>query len=176
MEDLPSSRRVKLNFNVCSVVRLCRIVLQPGFLQCVANGREIPGCGHDLEALAEVINFFSTGIQDGHQDVILSIAFLRQLNDTLTVEHIGDGTCVRHVSAVLVHRGTHIRRGTVTVIGQALDEDRYPAVAITFICNGLPVRATGFLTRTALAGSLDIVIGNRRLFGLFNHVIQRRIR
>ena len=176
MENLPSSRCVKLNLNIGSVVRLCRIVLQPGFLQCVANGREIPCCGHDLEALAKVINLFGTGIQDGHQDVILGIAFLRQLNDTFTVEHIGDGPCVSHISAVLVHRGTHIRRSTVAVISQALDEDRYPTVAITFIRHGLPVRAAGFLTRTALTGALDIVIGNRRLLGLFNHVIQRWIR
>src|SRR6202012_229220 len=69
----------------------------------------------------------------------------------------------------------HVTRGAVAVVGQALDQYRDAVGAVALVHDRLVVGAAGFLAGAPLAGPFDVVVGYRRLLGLLDGVVQRRV-
>src|SRR5690606_26732273 len=58
---------------------------------------------------------------------------------------------------------------------QALDEDGDATRRVALVHDRLVVRATGLGARAALDGAVDVVVGHRRLLGLLDGVVERRV-
>ena len=142
----------------------------------VLDGRDIARGADNLKALAQVVDLFGTSVEHGHEDVILGQLALGHEDQAGAGEHVGHGTGLTQVAAVLGHRGAHVRGRTVAVIGKALDEHGHAVRAVALVHDGLPVCATGLFAGAALAGTLDIVVRDGGLLGLLDHVVEGRVR
>src|SRR5699024_8656021 len=96
-------------------------------------------------------------------------------DDAHAGEHVGLRAGVGYGAVVAGHRGAHLAGGPVHDVGQALDEDRDTARAVTLVHDGLPVGPARLLTGAALARTLDVVVGHRGLLGLLDRVEQRGV-
>src|SRR5207248_1181619 len=129
-----------------------------------------------LEHLAEVVDLFGTGVEDGAQDVVLGQAVrLRDDDDALAVEQIGNRARVGQRSAVARERDTHLGRCAVAVVGEALDEYGDTAGCVALIHARLVVGAAGVEAGAASYGSVDVVVWHRTALGFRNCVGKGRI-
>ena len=144
----------------------------PASCSARADGDQIGRLADDLEGFAEIGDLLGTGVEHGHQDVVLGLAVLLERDDTLASEQVGDRTRVGHVAAVAGHRGANLTGRTVAVVGEALDQHGDTVGSVALVHDGLPVGAARFFTGAALAGALDVVVGDRRLLRLLDGVVQ----
>ena len=87
--------------------------------------------------------------------------FVRRYEMRLALEHPGNGTGVRHVSAGTIQNQTDIAKRTVTVIGQALDNQSGSRGAIAFIGDLFECHIAEF-AGTFFDCSVDIFTGHVR--------------
>ena len=73
------------------------------------------------------------------------------------------------------HRGADLHRGPVLVVGEALDEHRDAGGAVALVHDRLVLRAAGLRAGAALDRAVDVVVGDRRLLGLLDGVVERRV-
>src|SRR5215471_3819577 len=135
---------------------LGRLVLDARLLQGGPHRHQVGRLADHLVGLAEVIDLLGTGVEDGHQHVV----FAR----------------VGHRTAVAGKRDSHLGRRAVSVVGQALYEQRDPAGGVALVRHGLVRGAAGLKARAAADGPVDVVVGHRTALGLLHRVVQRRVR
>ena len=99
----------------------------------------------------------------------------RHDHDALAVEQERHRARVGQRAAVAGHRGADLHRGAVPVVGEALDEHRDAGRAVALVHDRLVVRAAGPRRRAALDRAVDVVVGDRRLLGLLDGVVERRV-
>ncbi len=124
---------------------------------------------------AVVLDFLGAGVQDGHQDVVLAEAVLRQRNDTLAGEEVADRTGIGDGAAVAGDGEADFGGGTVLVVGEALDQQRRALRAAAFVHDLGVVHHFAGEAGAALDGAVDVVSGDRGLLGLGDGEFQARV-
>src|SRR5882757_1258098 len=155
--------------------RLGRLVVVARVLQRLADRDQVGRLGHDLEAVAEVVDLLGARVEHGEQHVVLAEVTLGDDHDALAVEHVRHRARVGHVAAVAGHRGADLAGRAVAVVGQALDEHGDPVGSVALVRDRLPVGAAGLLARATFAGPLDVVRGHGGLPCLLDRVVERRV-
>jgi len=136
---------------------------------------EVGGLGDDLEAVAEVVDLLRAGVEDDLEQVVLRQGALRDDDDALAVEDVGDAAGVGELTAVAGQGRPHLRGRAVAVVGEALDEHRDTVRRVSLVGDALPVSAAGLGPGAALDRAVDVVVGDRGLLGLLDGVEERRI-
>src|SRR6185312_4046252 len=154
---------------------LRRFVVDARVLQRGAYPNEIARLTDDFEAVVEIVDFLCTGVEHRGQHIVLGEAVLRQRDETLAGEQIRHRTRVGHVAAVARHRDAYLARRAVAVVGQAFDQHRDTVGSVALVGDALVVGAACLLAGATLAGSLDVVVGDRVFLRLLNGVVQRRV-
>src|SRR3984885_1828679 len=152
-----------------------RLVVDLGFLQRLAGRDQVGRLRDHLERLAEVVDLLGAGVQDGGQHVVLAGAVLLDDDHALAVEQVAHRAGVGHRAAVAGERDAHIRRRSVPVVGQALDQDRHAAGTVALIGDVLVLGAARLRAAAALDRPVDVVVRDRVLLGLLDRVIQGRV-
>ena len=136
---------------------------------------QIGGIGDHGEHVAVVDHVFRTGVAGLLEQVVEVDALARNLDLALTLEVEADGTAGGQRAVALGQGGTDFGGGAVAVVGQALDDQADAGRRVALVYDVLVVGATGFFTRAALDGALDVVGRHGRFLGLVDGVVQRRV-
>src|SRR5215212_2366380 len=82
---------------------------------------------------------------------------------------------VRHGAAVARDGDPYVRGRAVAVVGQTLDQQCDAGWSVCLVHQGLVVSPAALGARTSLDGPVDVVVGDRGLFGLLDRVVERGI-
>ncbi len=173
-EHLACGVGVDLDAEVGDELGLGRVVVDPRLLERGTSLHQSRRVGDDLESTALIVDLFGTGIEHGEQDVVLTHAVgLGDRDHALAAEVVGDAARIRHRAAVARHRGAHICRGAVAVVGEALDQEGDAVRAVALVHDRVVIDGLARKTGTALDRAIDVVVGHRGLLGLLHGIDQR---
>ena len=119
--------------------------------------REQGWLGDDGVHVTVILDILSTGFSSCFEELIVINTFGSNFDFALTGEVEAHGTGSSKRATVLGEGGAHVCCCTVTVIGQAFDDQAYAVWCVAFVHDALVVGATGFSTRTALDCTGDVV-------------------
>ena len=149
-------------------------ISMPASVERRAHVGELRRLGQDLEDAVLLGDVLGAGLDRGHE-VVLGVPLAVDDDQAALVEEVGDGAGLAEAAAVLAEQVADVGAGAVAVLGHRLDEQRDAAGRVGLVHDVLDRGGVGARAGPLRDRALDVVLGHRRVLGLLDGELQRRV-